>query len=75
MAVIYHRTAGGKVTYIDAMTRDEIEAAIKRAPFEWSASPRGFAPWPPSLLRGDPVYPASLADEARPSQSKVWDRT
>jgi hypothetical protein len=72
---VYHRTAGGKVTYIDAMTRDEVEAAVKRAPHEWATSPRTFTKWPPTLLRGTPVIPASLADEARPSQSKVWDRT
>jgi hypothetical protein len=70
MAEIYHRTLGGKVTYIDAMTRDEVEAAIAGAPFEWSTSPRGFAPWPPHAVRGTPVIPPSLADEP-----KAWKRT
>jgi hypothetical protein len=46
VAEVYHRSASGKVTWVDAMTRDEIEAAIKRAPHEWHTAPRGFAPWP-----------------------------
>jgi hypothetical protein len=71
MAEIYHRTASGRVTYIDAMTRDEIEAAISRCPWEWSAEPRGFAPWPATLVRGEPVTPPSLAD-AMPRASSIW---
>jgi hypothetical protein len=71
---IYHRSAAGKVTWIGDLTRDEAAEAIARAPWEWHNAPRGFAPWPPTLVRGEPVYPPSLADEARPSQSKVWDR-
>lgn len=72
MAECYHRTAAGKVTWIDAMTRDEIATAVDRAPWEWNTAPRGFAPWPPSLVRGVPVTPPSLAD-AMPRSPKMWD--
>jgi hypothetical protein len=75
MAEIYHRALGGRVTWVDAMTRADVAAAVARAPWEWALSPRGFAPWPASRVRGEPVYPASLADEAKPSTSPVWDRT
>jgi hypothetical protein len=72
MAEVYHRSAAGKVTWIDAMTRAEVEAAVKRAAWEWSTSPRGFAPWPPELVRGEPIEPPSLAD-AMPRSPKMWD--
>jgi hypothetical protein len=75
VAEIYHRTLGGRVTWIDAMTRAEIEEAVERAPYEWSLSLRGFAPWPADLVRGDPVVPASLADTVKPSASSLWERT
>jgi hypothetical protein len=51
MPEIYHKTA-----------RADVEEAVKRAPHEWSLSLRGFAPWPPAQVRGDPVIPPSLAD-------------
>jgi hypothetical protein len=51
MAECYHRSRGGKVTFIDAMTRDEVEEAVERAPWEWATSPRGFAPWPAGRVR------------------------
>jgi hypothetical protein len=73
VAEVYHRTAAGKVTWVDALTRDEVEAAVARAGWEWSLSPRGFAPWPPTLLRGIPVTAPSLADTL-PSRNKIWDR-
>ena len=73
MAEIYHRTLGGKVTFIDAMTRDEVEAATARAPWEWSTSSRLFAPWPASRVRGVPVEPLSLAD-ASPRATSIWKR-
>ena len=72
MAEIYHRSLGGKVTFIDAMTRDEIAAAVDRAPWEWNTAPRGFAPWPPTCIRGVAVEPPSLADTS-PRASSVWD--
>jgi hypothetical protein len=74
MTVVYHRTLGGKVTFIDAMTRDEIEAAVERAPWEWSAEPRGFAEWPVDRVRGEPVELRSLADDARPFANSLWKR-
>jgi hypothetical protein len=52
VAEVYHRTRGGKVTFIDAMTRDEIEEAIERAPWEWHTAPRGFGKRPASRVRG-----------------------
>jgi hypothetical protein len=36
VAEVYHRTAAGKVTWVDALTRDEVEAAVARAGWEWS---------------------------------------
>ena len=51
MAEIYHRTLAGKVMWIE-MTRDEVNAAVARCPWEWSLSPRSFASWPPSRRRG-----------------------
>jgi hypothetical protein len=74
VAEIYHRSRGGRVTMIDAMTRDEVEDAIERAPWEWHTSPRGFAPWPASRVRGVPVIPPSLADEAKPIANSIWKR-
>jgi hypothetical protein len=65
VAEIYHRTTAGKVVWIDAMTRADVEEAVKRAPHEWSLSLRGFAPWPLHAVRGEPVSPASLADEPK----------
>jgi len=53
------------------MTRDEVELAVAREPWRWSREFRTFAPWPEAQVRGEPVYPASLADEPRPS----WDLT
>jgi hypothetical protein len=73
VAEVYHRTFGGRVTFLDAMTRDEIAAAIERAPWEWHTAPRGFAPWPADRVRGEPVYPPSLADTAQPRAPKMWD--
>jgi hypothetical protein len=52
---LYHRSAGGKVTYIDALTLDEAAAAISRAPHEWSTSMRGFAAWPDGPIVGELV--------------------
>jgi hypothetical protein len=75
MAEVFHRTLAGKVTWIDAMTRDEVAAAVERCPWEWSLSPRLFAPWPASRRRGDPVYPPSLADTTQPSANPIWNRT
>jgi hypothetical protein len=60
------------VTWTDAMTRADVEVAIKRAPHEWSLSLRGFAPWPADRVRGVPVIRPSLAD-TWPHRSKVWD--
>jgi hypothetical protein len=74
MAECYHRSRGGKVTFIDAMTRDEVEEAIERAPWEWATSPRGFARLPADRVRGDPVEPPSLADTAKPSADPIWKR-
>jgi hypothetical protein len=74
MAEVYHRALGGRVTWIE-MTRSEVAAAVAQAPWEWAIEIRGFAPWPASRVSGEPVYPASLADEAKPSTSPVWDRT
>jgi hypothetical protein len=73
VAEVYHRSAAGKVTWIDAMTRGEIEEAIERAPWEWNTAPRGFAKWPADLVRGVPVIPPSLADTAQPRAPKMWD--
>jgi hypothetical protein len=73
MAEIYHRSVGGKVTFIDAMTHDEVADAIERAPWEWHSAPRGFAPWPADRVRGVPVIPPSLADRM-PRGSSVWDQ-
>ncbi len=73
MSEIYHRSLGGRITFIDAMTRDEIEDAVKRAPWAWCETLRGFAPWPPDRVRGEPVYPPSLADTAQPRPPRVWD--
>jgi hypothetical protein len=73
MAECYHRSLAGKVTWVE-MTRGEVEAAVKRAPWEWSTSSRLFAPWPPSRVRGVPVIPPSLADEAKPIASSLWKR-
>jgi hypothetical protein len=75
MAEVYHRTLGGRITFIDAMTRDEVEEAIARAPHEWSLSLRGFAPWPPALVRGEPVELPSLVDAMRPRASPARSRT
>jgi hypothetical protein len=71
MAQVYHKTLAGRVTYIDAMTRDDVAFAIARAPWEWSAEPRGFAPWPASRDRGDPVELRSLADT---TAAGAWKR-
>jgi hypothetical protein len=71
MAEVYHRSRGGKVTWIDAMTRDEVAAAVERAPHEWSLSLRGFKPWPADRVRGEPVEPQSLAD-AMARASSIW---
>ena len=73
MAKVYHRTLADKVTWIDAMTRAEIEAATARAPWEWSTSSRLFESWPASRVRGVPVIPPSLADTAQPRAPKMWD--
>jgi hypothetical protein len=73
VAEVYHRTFGGRVTFLDAMTRYEVEEAVRRAPHEWSLSLRGFAPWPPSLVRGEPVVPPSLAD-TMPRASSIVGR-
>jgi hypothetical protein len=73
VAEIYHRSAAGKVTFIDAMTRDEVEAATARAPWEWCETLRGFAPWPPDRVRGEPVIPPSLADTMPAHRVKMWD--
>jgi hypothetical protein len=54
MAECYHKTIGGRVTWVE-MTRDEVEEAVKRAPHEWAASPRGFAPWPAEIDRVEVV--------------------
>jgi hypothetical protein len=76
LAEVYYRSLGGRITFIDAMTRDEIEAAVARAPHEWSLSLRGFAKRPPELVRGTPVVPASLADTMGSTRtSSLWERT
>jgi hypothetical protein len=73
MAAIYRRTLGGKVTFIDAMTRDDVAFAVARAPWEWSTEPRGFAKWPADRVRGDPVEPPSLADTwPRNGADSIW---
>jgi hypothetical protein len=75
VAAVYHRALGGRVTFIDAMTRDEVAAAVERCPWEWAVELQGFAPWPASRARGDPFYPPSLADTAKPSTTAIWNRT
>jgi hypothetical protein len=50
------------------MTRDEVEAAVRRWPWRRAVSPRGFAPWPAELVRGDAVEPHSLADTMVPTK-------
>jgi hypothetical protein len=62
VAEIYHRTFGGRVTFLDAMTRAEVASAIERAPWEWHTAPRGFAKWPADRVRGVPIVPLSVAD-------------
>jgi hypothetical protein len=69
---IYHRSAAGKVVWLE-MTRDEAAEAIARAPWEWHTAPRGFAPWPADRVRGVPTAAPSLADTL-PSRNKIWDR-
>jgi hypothetical protein len=46
----------------------EFACAVAAAPWEWSAN-QVFKPWPPTLRRGEPVIPPSLADEP-----KAWKR-
>jgi hypothetical protein len=65
MAECYHRSASGKVVWIE-MTRDEVETAVARAPHEWSLNPRGFSPWPAHAVRGEPVPLPSTADWPQP---------
>jgi hypothetical protein len=72
MTAIYHRTAGGRVTYIDCMTRDDVANAIARAGWEWSLEPRGFAKWPADRVRGEPVDIRSAADVEH--SARTWDR-
>jgi hypothetical protein len=77
MAECYHRSLAGKVVWIGDLTRDEVAEALARAPWEWHTAPRGFAPWPPSRVRGEVFEPPSLADTmtgARSSTSGIWDR-
>jgi hypothetical protein len=69
---VYHRTLGGRVT-VDAMNADERAFAVASAPWEWSLSPRLFAPWPLDRVRGEPVYPPSLADTAQSRAPQIWD--
>jgi hypothetical protein len=73
MAEVYHKTLGGRVTWVE-LTRDEVASVIERAPHEWAASPRGFAKWPLHTVRGVPVIPPSMADEAKPIASSLWKR-
>jgi hypothetical protein len=55
----------GRITWIE-MTRDEVEFSVSRWPWRWSTSPRGFAPWPAALVRGEPIEPPSIADTMPP---------
>jgi hypothetical protein len=71
MTAIYYRTAGGRVTYIDAMSRDDVANALARAPWMWSTEPRGFAPWPADRVRGEPVELRSAADT---TAAGAWKR-
>jgi len=71
---VFHRSLGGRVTSVELLPA-EFACAVAAAPWEWAADQKSFAPWPPDRVRGEPVIPASLADEARPSASKVWNRT
>jgi hypothetical protein len=65
LAECYHRSLTGKVVWLE-MTRPEVEAAIALAPWAWSTELHGFKPWPPELVRGNPVAVASLADMDMP---------
>jgi hypothetical protein len=71
MTAICYRTAGGRVTYIDAMSRADVANALARAPWMWAESPRGFAPWPATHVRGVEVELRSVADT---SASGAWKR-
>jgi hypothetical protein len=76
MTEVYHRSAGGRVTWIGDLTRDEVAEVVGRAPWEWSLSLKGFAPWPAGRVRGEPVTPASLADTMGSTRSSsLWERT
>lgn len=68
---VFHRTLGGRVTLVE-LRPAEAAAAITCCPWEWAADQKAFAPWPASRVRGDPVYPLSLADTAQPSANSIW---
>jgi hypothetical protein len=70
MAEVYHRTLGARVTLIE-MSPNDVAFAIARAPWAWSTEPRGFAKWPVSCDRGDPVELRSLADT---TAAGAWKR-
>lgn len=70
MAEAFHKSLGGRITMLE-WTRDELEHALKRAPWEWSVSPRGFEPWPAARLRGVEVSLPSLADT---TAAGAWKR-
>jgi hypothetical protein len=74
MLPVFHRSLGGRVTSVELLPA-EFAAAVASCPWEWSADQKSFAPWPPELVRGNPVIPASLADEAKPRSPSIWKRT
>jgi hypothetical protein len=73
MLPIYHRSLGGRVTSVELLPA-EFACAVAAAPWEWAAYPKGFAAWPADRRRGEPVYPPSLANEAKPIAPSIWDR-
>jgi hypothetical protein len=57
------------------MTRDEVETAVARAPWEWSTELKGFSPWPAARVRGEPVELPSTASwpAPRPEPRELWE--
>ena len=74
MLPVYHRSLGGRVVSVELLPA-EFACAVACAPWEWAADQKSFAPWPADRVRGEPVIPPSLADEARPRASSLWEQT
>jgi hypothetical protein len=71
MLPVFHRSLGGRVTAVELLPA-EFACAVAACPWKWAADPKSFKPWPPTLVRGTPVVPASLADEPKLHSNSLW---